>query len=104
MCGLKLIHSCERAPHQCGAFNLLLSNEVRVRLTRKLAKEIDGVDLSDNDVGEVIDLPARKARLLIAERWAIVERRIDGPPEVIAFRRTSDPGHHHREDDDPPPS
>jgi len=42
----------------------------RVRLTRKLAECIDGVDLSDRRVGEVIDVLPAEARLLLAEQWA----------------------------------
>lgn|SRR5688572_17449698 len=41
-----------------------------IRLTRKLADCIDGVDLSHYSVGDVLDLPAWEARLLIAEAWA----------------------------------
>jgi hypothetical protein len=41
-----------------------------VRLTRKLADRIDGIDLSNRSVGELIDLPPRYASLLIAEGWA----------------------------------
>jgi hypothetical protein len=52
-----------------------------VRVTRKLAEAIDGVDLSGVHVGDVINLPARKARLLIAEEWATFESE--------AERRTS---------------
>lgn len=48
---------------------------MRVRLLRKLAEEIDGVDLSHNQVGDVIDLPLHKGLMLIAEGWAIYERR-----------------------------
>jgi hypothetical protein len=71
---------------------------VRVRLTRKFAPEIDGVDLSRNDVGEIVDLPVAKAQLLIAEGWAVAERRGGtGPLRVVAFRRDSDPGHSHDE-------
>jgi hypothetical protein len=44
---------------------------MRVRLVRKLAEAIDGVDISDYAVGDVIDLDAREARLLIAEEWAV---------------------------------
>ena len=47
---------------------------MRVRLTRKLAKHIDGVDLTAHEVGDVLDLPAREAHLLVAEQWAIPER------------------------------
>ena len=48
---------------------------MRVRLTRKLAQEIDGIDLSGHAVGDVIDLPASDANLLMAEEWAFLERR-----------------------------
>jgi hypothetical protein len=41
-----------------------------VRLTRKYAEAIDGVDLSRNQVGDLLDLSARDARILIAEGWA----------------------------------
>ena len=41
-----------------------------VRLTRKYAEAIDGVDLSRNQVGDLLDLSVRDARVLIAEGWA----------------------------------
>lgn len=41
-----------------------------VRLTRKYAEKIDGVDLSRNQVGDLLDLSARDAHMLIAEGWA----------------------------------
>lgn len=41
-----------------------------VRLTRKYAERIDGVDLSEHQVGDRLPLAAREARLLIAEGWA----------------------------------
>jgi hypothetical protein len=44
---------------------------MRIRLTRKLAESLDGVDLSSYGPGEVIDLPQRDAALVIAERWAV---------------------------------
>jgi hypothetical protein len=43
---------------------------MRIRLTRKLAQYLDGIDVSANQVGDVLDLPRREAELLIAERWA----------------------------------
>jgi hypothetical protein len=43
---------------------------MRIRLTRKFAESIDGIDLSKRSVGDVIDLPIREARTLIAEGWA----------------------------------
>jgi hypothetical protein len=41
-----------------------------VRLTKKLAAVLDGVDVSRRRVGEVFELPSCEADLLIAEGWA----------------------------------
>ena len=41
-----------------------------VRLTHKYAQVINGVDLSQRKVGDRLPLPARDARMLIAEGWA----------------------------------
>jgi hypothetical protein len=41
-----------------------------VRLTRKLADFLDGVDVSDRRVGDVFELPTVEAHLLILESWA----------------------------------
>jgi hypothetical protein len=41
-----------------------------VRLTAKLAEVVNGVDLSRYREGDVIELPARDAAMLLAERWA----------------------------------
>lgn len=46
-------------------------SRMRVQLIRKLAAMIDGVDLTHSEVGDLIELPARDARLLIAEGWAV---------------------------------
>ena len=47
------------------------TDEVRcVRLTRKYADVIDGVDLSDAHVGDRLDLSPHDAEVLIAEGWA----------------------------------
>src|SRR5262245_27918920 len=43
---------------------------MQVLLTRKLAECIDGVDLSNHQVGDILELPAHDAHLLIAEEWA----------------------------------
>jgi len=43
----------------------------RVRLVRKLADELDGIDVSTFREGDVIELPRAQARLLIAEGWAL---------------------------------
>jgi hypothetical protein len=41
-----------------------------IRLTRKLAERIDGIDLSHRRTGEIMDVSSRDARLLMAEGWA----------------------------------
>ena len=45
--------------------------EMRIRLTRKLSQLLNGVDLSGQSVGDVIDLPLHDAELLLAEGWAL---------------------------------
>jgi hypothetical protein len=54
-----------------------------VVLIRKLADFIDGVDLSRYRVGDVLRVPFAAARLLLAEGWAVADRR----------RRVSPSGH-----------
>lgn len=44
---------------------------MRVRLTRKLAQRVDGIDLSSYHEGDVLDLSVREADLLVAEGWAV---------------------------------
>jgi hypothetical protein len=48
---------------------------MRVRLIKKFANRIDGIDLSVHELGDVLDLERFEAQLLIAEGWATVERR-----------------------------
>ena len=50
---------------------------MRVRLIKKLAQRIDGVDLSAYEPGSIVDLTRWEARLLLAEGWAVPE---DGAP------------------------
>lgn len=47
---------------------------MRVRLTKKLADMVDGIDLSGCSVSDVLDLGAREARMLVAEGWAEPQR------------------------------
>jgi hypothetical protein len=43
---------------------------MRVRLIRKFAETIDGIDISHCRVGDVLELSLDDARILIAEGWA----------------------------------
>jgi hypothetical protein len=52
---------------------------VHVRLTRKLANVINGIDLSSRRAGEGLDLPAQDARILILEGWAIAADKPRSP-------------------------
>ncbi len=51
---------------------------MRVRLIRKLADQLDGVDVSGHSEGDVLELTRRDAELLIAERWAV---RLEEPAQ-----------------------
>lgn len=56
--------------------SLALCLSVRVRLIKKLAECLDGVDLARYHVGDALNLTAHDAQLLIAEHWATpAERR-----------------------------
>ena len=70
---------------------------MRVWLTRKFARRLDGVDLSQTEVGELMDVPTRDGNLLIAEGWAAPERR----QSTIAERAVADDSNRHarRKDD-----
>ena len=56
---------------------LLSIRYMRVWLTRKLAQRVDGIDLSDREVGDVLDLSPREAALLVAEEYARPDRRAE---------------------------
>ena len=58
-----------------------------VRLTRKLAETIDGIDLSAFRVGDVLHLPWHGAWILIAEGWAEMIERRHRPRGIIAGLR-----------------
>jgi hypothetical protein len=60
---------------------------MRIQLVRKLAAAIDGVDISEYAVGDVIDLEADEARLLIAEAWAVSAKS----PQPREIRESSSP-------------
>ena len=61
-----------------------------VRLTRKLAEVVNGIDISHCTEGDVIALPEAHARMLIAERWAerlADERRLTYLPKWRSVTR-----------------
>ena len=89
---------------------------IKVRLIRKLADVINGVDLTRRAPGDVFEIPGREAELLIAEGWAIahddgVENRhnaLDAEPTPAARERADHaPGRTHptrsSPKSDPPP-
>ena len=43
---------------------------MRIRLTRKFATFLNGLDLSRINVGDIVFLPERDAVMLIREGWA----------------------------------
>lgn len=45
---------------------------MRVRLVRKFALVLNGVDLSNVHLGDVVDFPDSAARMLVLEGWAEV--------------------------------
>jgi hypothetical protein len=58
-----------------GRFFAFNCDGMKVRLTRKHAERIDGIDLRGREPGDLLDLPPREAQLIVAEQWAIPERR-----------------------------
>lgn len=68
-------------------------SEMKVRLTRKFADLINGIDLSKAHTGETLELSQREAELLLAEGWAEYEggsqpreRAHESPPPVVRRR------------------
>ena len=63
---------------------------MRVRLTRKLAECVDGVDLSRSREGDILDLSPREAGLLISEKWAVpYPGASESRRATVAFARES---------------
>jgi hypothetical protein len=58
---------------------------LRIRLIKKLAEWIDGVDLRAHAPGDVLNLSRSEAQLLLAEGWAVKEY----PLTATARRRRS---------------
>jgi hypothetical protein len=51
---------------------------MRIRLVRKLADHLDGIDVSGHTEGDVLELPQAEAELLIAEQWALPCHGLEG--------------------------
>jgi len=64
---------------------------MKVRLTRKHAECIDGIDLRSCVPGDLLELPQTEAALLVAEQWAILERRERCEAPAIKRRADDDP-------------
>jgi hypothetical protein len=65
---------------------------MQIRLTRKFATVINGVDLSRYRVGEVLDLRQRDAQILVDEGWATF---LDSQVHLLAAARVRTPRHFH---------
>lgn len=63
---------------------------MRVRLIRKLANSLNGVDLKKVRVGEVVDMSNSEASMLIAEGWAepLTARQENRPYERVKEPRS----------------
>jgi hypothetical protein len=88
--GRRIASSSAAAP-QCGHVSMMSREAIRVpsvhrllrffpssmkvRLTKKYADAIDGVDLADREVGDIVDLAPTDARLLVLEGWATPDDR-----------------------------
>ena len=55
---------------------------MRVRLIRKLADCLDGIDVKDREVGDVLDLAPADAVILVAEGWVTPEGDDGGRPGI----------------------
>ena len=63
---------------------------IRVRLTRKFAATLNGVDLTRVNVGDITELPDAAAHMMIAERWAEqVAEHISSTPQTPPQTRPS---------------
>jgi hypothetical protein len=54
----------------CQVVTTEIGHAMLVRLTAKLAEVVNGIDISPYHEGDVVELPERDCRMLIAEHWA----------------------------------
>ena len=64
---------------------------MKVVLTRKLADCVDGIDITAYRVGDVLDLPTAEAKTLMAEDWAMPDRRREPGTPPSGERRKPGP-------------
>lgn len=64
---------------------------VRIRLTKKLAATLNGIDVSALCVGDVVELPDAAARMMIAEGWAEPDTAPAGTPIHSSDAKSRDP-------------
>lgn len=62
---------------------------LRVRLTKKLAAVMNGIDVSSLHVGDILELPDSAAHMMIAEGWAERAESVSlpfaaAPPQAVA--------------------
>lgn len=67
-----------------------MDTNAKVKLTKKLADRLDGVDVTDLQPGDVLDLPSREAAILIAEGWAVAVHE-DSPASAECPESDLDP-------------
>ena len=60
---------------------------MRIRLTKKFANVINGVDLTQARVGRLMTVPDRDGEMLIAEGWAVPHFRARTVPSSQAEAR-----------------
>ena len=88
-------HGCNHGIHlssgPCSPFGLRGAS-MWVRLTRRLADRIDGVNLSAHQVGDVFEVARHEAELLLAEAWAVLAspaKRPSGARAPLRFNRVT---------------
>ena len=61
---------------------------MKVRLTRKLAQLVDGIDLSSAREGDTLELSVDQAKMIVAEGWAVPVSDWGGAERDRASERT----------------
>lgn len=61
---------------------------MKVRLSKKLAERLNGVDVSSVRAGDVLEVSEREATILLAEKWAVPveeppDAKVQEPPPVL---------------------